>query len=80
MVSNKFGRLVHGNKYNVVYIDTIGFIAKQNIPSNKKVTYALFLFEYCPLKTGQYRCCIVVSDNKLNYHQDVASPTASLTN
>ena len=77
-ISNKFGRLTHDNKHGVSYTDTIQFISKQDVPPDKKVTYASFIFDYHSLKEERYRCCIIVAGDKYTTGQDTTSPVASL--
>ena len=62
-VSSKFSRVIYGNKHGVAYTDTIDFIAKQDVPPDKKVTYTSLLFDYRPLKDEEYRYCIVMGVN-----------------
>ena len=42
-LSNEWGRLSNGNDNGVEYTNTIEFIAHNEVPSNKKVTYASFV-------------------------------------
>ena len=54
------------------------FIPVHDVPLDRKVTYASFRFDYRPLKDDPYRCRIVVGGDKLTYHLDASSPTASI--
>ena len=54
------------------------FIPKHEVPPNRDVTYANFVFDYRPLKDEPYRARMVVGGDKLTYHDDAGSPAASL--
>lgn len=73
-----FGQLVQGNKLGVTATDTIDFIFYDKVPAGKKVTYAAFICNYCPLKSEPYRVCIVVGGDKLSYKFYAGSPAVSL--
>ena len=77
-ISNEFGRLLKGNKNGVGFTDTMEFIHKQQLPSNKKTTYATYRFDHRPLKSEPWRCRMVVGGDKLPYDDDAGSPAASL--
>ena len=77
-LSNELGRLAQGNVHGIKATDTIDFIHKKNIPSDRKVTYANFDINYRPLKSEKYRVRLVVGGDKLSYDDDAGSPAASL--
>ena len=54
------------------------FIKKEEVPDNKKVTYASFVLDYRPLKAEPWRVRLVVGGDKLPYDDDPGSPAASL--
>ena len=54
-LSNEFGRLAQGNKYDVVATDIIEFIFSHEVPSNKGVTYASFVCDYSFHRGGHIR-------------------------
>jgi hypothetical protein len=58
--------------------DTIDFIFKSEVPKGKKVTYANFVCDYCPLKAEQFCVRLTIGGDKLDYHDETASPAASL--
>ena len=47
---NKWGRLAQGNDAGLEYIDTIRFIKNEDVPHDKKLTYASFVCNHRPLK------------------------------
>ena len=49
-LSNEWGRLSRGNIHNVKYTDTVDFISYQEVPPDKKVTYASFVCDHRPFK------------------------------
>ncbi len=77
-LSNEYGRLAQGNDFGVQGTNTIKFVHKQRVPSNRRVTYANFVCDYRPLKSEPNRVRMVVGGDKLDYHEDAASPAASL--
>jgi hypothetical protein len=54
-LSNEFGRLAQGFGTSIVGTDTIDFIQRKEVPSEKKVTYGNFICDYRPLTTEPYR-------------------------
>jgi hypothetical protein len=75
---NEFGRLAQGFDDKIVGTDTIDFIHKTEVPSDKKVTYGNFICDYRPLKSEPYRVRLTVGGDKLPYDDDAGSPAASL--
>jgi hypothetical protein len=75
---NEFGRLAQGFNDKIVGTDTIDFIHKNEVPSDKKVTYGNFICDYRPLKSEPYRVRLTVGGDKLPYDDDAGSPAASL--
>jgi hypothetical protein len=53
-LSNEYGRLAQGIDDRVVATDTIDFIHKSEVPSNKTVTYGNYVCDYRPLKSEPY--------------------------
>jgi hypothetical protein len=76
--SNEFGRLAQGNDAGVKSTDTIKFIPKHEVPSNRHCTYATFVCDHRPLKFEPVRVRIVVGGDKLIYNDDSGSPAAGL--
>ena len=77
-LSNEWGRLAQGNYNGVESTDTIDFIPFQQVPTDKKVTYASFACDHRPLKSEPWRVRIVVGGDKLPYHEDANSLAADL--
>ena len=77
-LSNEWGRLAQGNKYGVSSTDTIDFISKNEVPQDRKVTYATYVLDYRPLKDEPYILRITVEGNRLVYLDDAGSPAANL--
>ena len=58
--------------------DTIDFILFNQVPKDKKVTYASFACDHLPLKDEKWRIqCVVVGD-KLPYDTESGSPAANM--
>ena len=49
-LSNEWGRLADGNNYGVKGTQTVRFISKSEVPSDRQVTYATFVCDVKPLK------------------------------
>ena len=77
-LSNEWGRLAQGNGRGVKGTDTISFIHRSEVPTNKQVTYASYVCDYRPLKDEPYRVRITVGGDRLDYHDDAGSPAANL--
>jgi hypothetical protein len=77
-MSNELGRLAQGNDVGIKATDTIDFIYKNEIPNDRKVTYANFVCDFRPLKSEPYQVRLVVGGDKLPYDDDAGSPAASL--
>ena len=77
-LNNKWGRLVKGNASGVQGTDTIEFITKQEVPSNRDVTYATFVLDFDSLETEQYQVRIVVGRDKLTCPFDTGSPATNM--
>ena len=77
-MSNEWGRLAQGNYNGVESTDTIDFIPFQQVPTDKKVTYASFACDHRPLKSEPWRVRIVVGGDKLPYESDSGSPAADM--
>ncbi len=77
-IGNEFGRLAQGIGTRVISTDTIDFIAKNEVPDGRKVTYGNFVCDYRPLKSEPYRVRLTVGGDRLEYDSDAGSPAASL--
>ena len=76
-LSNELGRLSQGMKGRVRAMDTIDFINKNEVPPNKKVTYANMVCDVRPLKAESHRVRLTVGGDRLDYHGDASSPATS---
>jgi hypothetical protein len=76
-LSNEFGRLSQGYA-SVIGTDTIDYIHRSEVPSDKKVTYGNFICDYRPLKSEPYSVRLTVGGDKLPYDDDAGSPAALL--
>ena len=77
-LSNEWGHLVQGNQNNIKGTDTIDFIYQKEVPQEKDVTYAIFVYDYKPLKEEVCRMRIIVGGNRLSYKADASSLAANL--
>ena len=69
-LSNEWGQLAQGNDNGVTATNTIEFIHKHEVPSERDVTYATFVLDHRPLKTEEFRIRIMVGGNRLSYEHD----------
>ena len=78
--ANEFGRLANGVGGRIKGTNTIKFIYKRDVPSNrmKDVTYGQFVCVIRPEKAEIHRTRFVVGGNKINYPGEVATPTAEM--
>ena len=78
-LSNEWGRLAQGNDNGVECTNTINFVSYNEVPRDRKVTYASFVCNHRPLKSEEWRIRLVVGGDKLEYEFDSGSPTTDLT-
>ena len=77
---NELGRLAQGYKNRVQFADCIDFITYNEIPPNKRATYARIVSEIRPQKTEEpHRVRITVGGNLIYYPFDKSQPTADIT-
>ncbi len=79
--ANEFGRLAQGVGGRIQGTNTIFFIYKHEVPSDRwnDVTYAKFVCELKPNKAEVHRTRLTVGGDKVHYPGDVGTPTADLT-
>ena len=77
-LENKLGRLFQGLKNRVTPQDALDFVCFNEVPKERKVTCANFICDYMPLKAEKFRVRITIGGDKLDYHEDTASPTVLL--
>ena len=78
IISNELGRLAQGNNALIKDNDCVNFTHPQDVPNDRKVTYAKFVCYYRPLKSDQQTISLVVGGEKLYHALDAGSPTASM--
>ena len=80
--ANEFGRLTQGLKDGRVKgTNTMRYITKNQIPKDRRkdVTYASFTCDYRPNKTETHRTRLTAGGDRINYPDDVGTPTADMT-
>ena len=65
-LANELGRLTNGVHGRVCAINTIRFILRSDISSDRKITYANFICDYRPHKSEPYRICLTVGGDRLD--------------
>ena len=77
---NKIGRLAQGMPGRVEGTDTMFFINKEEVPQDrfKDVTYGKFVVDYRENKEEKKRVRLTVGGDRINYPDEVATPTADL--
>ena len=78
--ANEFGRLAQGIGGRVKGTNTIFFVTKQQVPKDriKDVTYVKFVCELKPNKEEVHRTRMAVGGDKVNYPDNVGTPTTEL--
>ena len=76
-LTNELGRLAQGIG-QITGNDCLEFISHHEAPSTKKVTYTDMVCNYRLLKQEEYRVCLTLGGDKLDYDYDATSPAASL--
>ena len=59
--------------------DTMDFITRDEVPTNKIIIYANYVCNYRPLKSEQHFIRLVTGRGELTYDEDAGAPAASLT-
>jgi hypothetical protein len=80
--ANKFGRLAQGlPDGRVIGTNTIFFIHRDLVPKDrlKDVTYASFSCNMKPNKKEEHHTRITAGGDRINYPEDVGTPTADMT-
>jgi hypothetical protein len=80
--TNEFGRLAQGLKDGRVKgTNTIRFTRKDKIPQDRRkdVTYGSFSCDMKPNKTDTHRTRLTAGGDRINYPEDVGTPTADMT-
>ena len=78
-IRNEFGQLTQGNGH-VQGTDTIFFIRKDEVPTDRIVTYARFVCDYRPPKSEPERTRMTVGGNLItDYPGSTSTPTGVLT-
>ena len=75
--NNEFARLAQGYG-DVEGLNVITFIAKRDLPDGKQVTYARYVVDYRPEKDEPWRLRITCGGDKLDYHGDTTTHSASM--
>ena len=66
------------NNYGVKGTQTVRFISKSEVPSDRQVTYATFVCDVKPLKKETHRVRITVGGDRLACLDDTVSPATNL--
>ena len=78
-LSNEWGQLSQRNDSGVEFTNIIQFISYDQVPKNRKVTYANYVCDHRPLKEEKWRVRLFIGRDKLRYEFDSDSPTTDLT-
>jgi hypothetical protein len=77
--ANKTGRLAQGVRTRMpTGTDTIHFIQRQQVPSDRKVTYGRIVATICPQKAETHRVRLTVGGNLTDYPGNVSTLTANM--
>ena len=77
-LANELGRLTNDVHGRIRATNNISFILRSDIPSDRKITYANFIYDYHPHKSEPYRIRLTVGGDSLDCPNDTSSPAASL--
>jgi hypothetical protein len=78
--ANEFGQLAQGVGGRYICTNTIFFIHKNQVPHDrmKDVTYGSFSCGYKPNKKEKERTQLTAGGDRINYPEDVGTPTADM--
>ena len=74
---NEFARLANGHG-DIEGLQVITFIARHQMPGDKKATYARYVVDYRPEKSEPWRLRITCGGDKLEYVGDTTTHSASM--
>ena len=77
--ANDLGRLAQGVHGRIAGTNTVYFIAHNEVPNNKKITYGKKEVSIRPNKTETHRVRLTVGGDKLTFNGDTATQCASIT-
>ena len=79
--ANEFGRLAQGVGGRVKPTNTIFFIQYDQVPIDRRkdVTYGSFSCDIKPNRTETHRTRLTAGGDRINYPEDVGTPTADMT-
>jgi hypothetical protein len=78
--ANEIGRLAQGVGTRMpTGTDTIHFIQREQVPSDRKVTYGRIVATIRPQKAETHRVRLTVGGNLIDYPGNVSTPTADMT-
>jgi len=77
--SLEFGRLAQGLPGKVEGTDTIRFIRSSEKPAEKQATYIRIVCAHKPNKPEPFRVRATVGGDKIEYNDDVSTPTVDIT-
>jgi hypothetical protein len=79
LCANEFGQLAQGVGERIKEgTNTIFFINKNQMPKDRKATYARFIIDEQPQKAEKHRTRITVGGNLVDYPSNIHMPTADL--
>jgi hypothetical protein len=80
-LANEFGQLTQGVGGRVKGTNTIFFIQKDQVPTNRRkdVTYSSFGCKLKPNKEEKHCIQLTAGGDRINYPEDVGTPTADMT-
>jgi hypothetical protein len=78
--ANKLGQLANGVGTRIPEgTNTIFFINRSQVPTDRKVTYGRIICTIRPQKKETHRTCLTVGGNLIDYPYNVSTPTADIT-
>ena len=80
-LANEFGQLAQGVGGRVKGTNTIFFIQKDQVPIDRRkdVMYSSFGCEFKQNKEEKHRTRLMAGGDRINYPEDVGTPTADMT-
>ena len=80
-MANEFGQLAQGVGGRVIPTNTIFFIRLDQVPIDRRkdVTYRSFSCDMKPNKKETHRMRLMADGDKINYPEDVGTPTVDMT-
>ena len=76
--SNELAHLSDGIQGKIQRTKAVKWIHKKKVPERNKFTYVNMICDFFLLKEEKYKVRLTIGGDRLDYHDETASPTANI--